>query len=69
VIFGMRRKKIKEICKKKGFFGLGRRGSVEGFQTSTCLEGYKGCLYLVHDIEVLHAMIIVRCREPKQRDS
>jgi len=71
MIFGMRRKKkkIKEICKRKGFFSLARRSSVEGFQTSTCLGGYLGCLYLAYDIYAFHATIIIRCREPKQRDS
>jgi hypothetical protein len=62
-------KKKKELCKRKRSFGLGRRGHVEGFQTSTHLRGYLGCLYPTRDVWAFIVAVAIRCREPNQGDS
>jgi hypothetical protein len=54
--------------KKKRSSRLGRHGRVEGFQTSACLRGYLGCLYLARDVWAFCVAIAVWCREPEQGD-
>ena len=50
MISGMRRRKIKEICKIKRSSRLGGRGRVERFQTPAHLRGYLESLYPTHDV-------------------
>jgi hypothetical protein len=62
-------KQIKEICKRNRSLKLGRRGCVEGFQTSICLEGDVRNLYQAREVWAFCAAVSVWCREPKQGDS
>ena len=50
-------------------FKLGRHGHIEGFQTSTCLEGYLGRLNPACDVWAFLMAIAVRCRELEHEDS
>jgi hypothetical protein len=60
----MQKKKVFQARKR-----LGRRGHMEGFQTSVCLGGYLRWLYPAHDGWATYVVVIVRCKESDLGDS